>query len=675
MVNAVDCRTELDLRIGAAFTRLQTLHLQKHFANILDGVISYGSCQFPTLGFVVERYKAIKSFVSEQFWKLFDMDATRAIHELCKEAKQVKVVLVDKHPKSKWRPQPLDAIEMEKLLPVQPLRRSLADRKPTRNVEITAEQESSEIQMALQQSKSFIDSWTMISLAQSIGLSLQIEGITEKEGGFAPLQKVTKNFLVANQFLTEDLKIGGSDRARREKAFHHNNDESITVDDLWEAWFQSEERDWTEKEVVEWLKTAVKLPQYTTNFINAKVSGIALPRMAIQNSSYIANVLGIKNFVHRQKLQLKALDVVLFGFQDMTSRLKDIALAALVVLLVTILVVFKAHKNRSRRQMEQMSTRLTELMSMENDFEGAQQKLEQRRHSHVDHIEELKTQLMEAERRIEMNGYDSVSYALQPLLRRTYELENGYINAQKLECLNEMREAKDYVDKMRRKQTGLVASFKIATGTTSGTDDIDTRIFSLKARMEKIKMCMDECQQRWIEVESLTGFSITGPFGSTTSPAAGLIHTAESGYLAPHRPTPPSSVASAPQKYSSVVNSSSHHLPSSVYDDFGSSNTTASAKDFSASHYPIQNVEDWEDVQPAQQQPIPRAVAQLSNKQNGIHLENGAKATLPKYSLQHHNNATSTDDSQSISSSNSKLSNVRKSSKISQLFRRKITKP
>uniref|UniRef100_A0A915EA74 DNA topoisomerase n=1 Tax=Ditylenchus dipsaci TaxID=166011 RepID=A0A915EA74_9BILA len=74
-------------------------------------------------GFVVERYKAIKSFVSEQFWKLvgkdlnnkfdftrewvrlFDMDATRAIHELCKEAKQVKVVLVDKHPKSKWRPQ------------------------------------------------------------------------------------------------------------------------------------------------------------------------------------------------------------------------------------------------------------------------------------------------------------------------------------------------------------------------------------------------------------------------------------------------------------------------------------------------------------------------------------------------------------------------------------------
>lgn len=79
-------------------------------------------------------------------------------------------------------------------------------------------------------------------------------------------------------FLAEDLKIGGSDRARREKAFHHNNDEAITVDDLWEAWFTSEERDWTEVEVLEWLKSAVKLPQYTTNFMAAKVAGISLPR-------------------------------------------------------------------------------------------------------------------------------------------------------------------------------------------------------------------------------------------------------------------------------------------------------------------------------------------------------------------------------------------------------------
>lgn len=79
-----------------------------------------------------------------------------------------------------------------------------------------------------------------------------------------------------------------------------------------------------------------------------------------------------------------------------------------------------------------------------------------------------------------MNGFDAIPIALQPLLRRTYECESSYINAQKVECLNEMQEATDFVDKMRKKQAGLMASLKIVTGTTSGTDEIDRKIFALK---------------------------------------------------------------------------------------------------------------------------------------------------------------------------------------------------
>ena len=77
MSAAVDCRQELDLRIGAAFTRFQTMRLQKQFPNSLsDKLISYGSCQFPTMGFVVERYKSIENFSPEPFWKL------KVVHEL-----------------------------------------------------------------------------------------------------------------------------------------------------------------------------------------------------------------------------------------------------------------------------------------------------------------------------------------------------------------------------------------------------------------------------------------------------------------------------------------------------------------------------------------------------------------------------------------------------------------
>jgi len=40
--NAVDARQEVDLRIGASFTRFQTMSFQDRYEG-LDGVISYGN--------------------------------------------------------------------------------------------------------------------------------------------------------------------------------------------------------------------------------------------------------------------------------------------------------------------------------------------------------------------------------------------------------------------------------------------------------------------------------------------------------------------------------------------------------------------------------------------------------------------------------------------------------
>lgn len=40
---------------------------------LAEQLISYGSCQFPTLGFVVERFKAIQAFVPEVFHKIKGM--------------------------------------------------------------------------------------------------------------------------------------------------------------------------------------------------------------------------------------------------------------------------------------------------------------------------------------------------------------------------------------------------------------------------------------------------------------------------------------------------------------------------------------------------------------------------------------------------------------------------
>ncbi|XP_055682894.1 DNA topoisomerase 3-alpha [Lutzomyia longipalpis] len=134
---AVDVRSELDLRIGAAFTRFQTMRLQSVFQGVIESLVSYGSCQIPTLGFVVQRYKEAENFVPQKFWKLrlthtvdeltveftwgrnrlFDRKCCEAIFLLVKRDPPLLATVqsVVQKPKSKWRPQPMDTIELEKL--------------------------------------------------------------------------------------------------------------------------------------------------------------------------------------------------------------------------------------------------------------------------------------------------------------------------------------------------------------------------------------------------------------------------------------------------------------------------------------------------------------------------------------------------------------------------------
>ncbi|EHY56203.1 DNA topoisomerase [Exophiala dermatitidis] len=134
-VSAVAARIELDLRIGASFTRLQSLELQCLSENLRDKMISYGSCQFPTLGFVVDRYNRVRNFKPELFWSiklvqvragikvnfnwrrvhLFDRAVVTILFEACLDAKYARVTKVQTKPTSKWRPLPLTTVELQKL--------------------------------------------------------------------------------------------------------------------------------------------------------------------------------------------------------------------------------------------------------------------------------------------------------------------------------------------------------------------------------------------------------------------------------------------------------------------------------------------------------------------------------------------------------------------------------
>jgi DNA topoisomerase-3 len=141
---AVQLRQEIDLRLGAAFTRFQTMALQDAFdwgafANE-EGkgpLISYGPCQFPTLGFIVRRAWEAAAHVPERFWRivlshapgggapgradflwkrarLFDERCAGALFELCVSAGTALVTDVSGAVKHRWAPVPLNTLEMQK---------------------------------------------------------------------------------------------------------------------------------------------------------------------------------------------------------------------------------------------------------------------------------------------------------------------------------------------------------------------------------------------------------------------------------------------------------------------------------------------------------------------------------------------------------------------------------
>ncbi len=67
---SVDARQVIDLKVGVAFTRFQTLTLKKKYPSLELKTVSYGPCQTPTLGFCIDQYNKRLTFVPIDYWYL-----------------------------------------------------------------------------------------------------------------------------------------------------------------------------------------------------------------------------------------------------------------------------------------------------------------------------------------------------------------------------------------------------------------------------------------------------------------------------------------------------------------------------------------------------------------------------------------------------------------------------
>eukprot|EP00171_Calliarthron_tuberculosum_P004151 IDg4151t1 len=143
VASMVETRQEIDLRAGSAYTRFLTTVLERFDLSAAApfgstrAIVSYGPCQFPTLGLVVDRWLSIENFVRRPFWvfvlvlrsyavtfkwtrkHLFDEYTAHTLYELAVEQAEaegsfVHVERIDKRRKSRWHPLPLSTVDLQK---------------------------------------------------------------------------------------------------------------------------------------------------------------------------------------------------------------------------------------------------------------------------------------------------------------------------------------------------------------------------------------------------------------------------------------------------------------------------------------------------------------------------------------------------------------------------------
>ncbi|XP_045453679.1 stromal interaction molecule homolog [Melitaea cinxia] len=343
----------------------------------------------------------------------------------------------------------------------------------------------------------------------------------------------------SDDFLREELQYD-SGYEKRQRAFHHNDDMHISVKELWEAWLRSEVHNWTVEQTVEWLSESVDLPQYKTLFIQHRVTGATLPRLAVNNMQYLSNVLGIKDPIHKQKLALKAMDVVLFGPPKEGSRWKDWLLASL--LLGAVVGGWAALRagRASRHQVQRMLRDMEQLRKAEMALDDMQKELEKARleqenvtteKKHLEEklreagdtpllnsassdlevsqlkaeIEMLRGELRRAEGELEDRCW-APPPGLQQWLQLTHEVENRSYLRKKQQADLQLQQAREACEKLRKKRSSLVGAFVSTHGKS--IDDVDRSIVEARTALNEVTQELQERMHRWKQIERLCGFNI-----------------------------------------------------------------------------------------------------------------------------------------------------------------------
>lgn len=348
------------------------------------------------------------------------------------------------------------------------------------------------------------------------------------------------------EFIIEDMK----QQQTNKHSNLHREDQHITVEELWRGWKSSQVHNWTQEEVLRWLKDFVELPQYEKNFKEFKVTGNTLPRIAANEPSFLSGQLKVQDQRDKQKLNIKALDVVLFGPPTRPHNyLKDLLLIVSVVMGIGGCWFAQAQNKASKIHIAKMMKDLESLQRAEQSLRELQEQLERaqeekrsvaeekqsleekmrdeimgaQEEAHRLHklrqgavnelsrlryaeeeLEQVREVLKQAEKEMQVNW--TASEALQQWLQLTHEVEVQYYNVKKQSAELQLSTAKEEAERIKKKRSSVLGTLHVAH--SSSLDQVDQKILEAKNALSEVTSCLRERLHRWQQIERLCGFPI-----------------------------------------------------------------------------------------------------------------------------------------------------------------------
>ncbi|XP_056627010.1 stromal interaction molecule 2 [Triplophysa dalaica] len=355
------------------------------------------------------------------------------------------------------------------------------------------------------------------------------------------------------EFIIEDMQ---QQQQANKHSKLHQEDQHITLEELWRSWKSSEVHNWTQENVLSWLREFVELPQYEKNFKELRVNGNTLPRIAANEPSFMSTHLKIHDQQHKQKLKLKALDVVLFGppTRPPHNWMKDLILIVSVVMGIGGCLFAKTQNKTSKEHISKMMKDLESLQraeqsltdlqeqlekaqeekrtvvvekknleeKMKDEIQGAQEeanRLHKLRAGAVselsrlwyaeEELDQMRGALMRAEK--DMQFLWSIPESLQLWLQLTHEVELQYYNVKKHSAEQQLNTAKEEAEKIKKKRSSLLGTLHVAH--SSSLDQVDQRILEAKNALAEVTACLRERLHRWQQIENLCGFPLMNNTG------------------------------------------------------------------------------------------------------------------------------------------------------------------